>query len=102
MVNFVITLLKQAFQTSWLAKASYLLASFPLKKMKSQINPKSYNGAILIGAGGIAIKSHGGADGEAFAAAIQVAARMASHDFNHKIEKKLSLLDSYKPSGSEA
>ena len=102
MVNFVITLLKQAFQTSWLAKASYLLASIPLKSMRSQINPKSYNGAILIGAGGIAIKSHGGADSEAFAAAIQVAARMASHDFNHKIEKKLALLSSYKSSGSES
>lgn len=100
MVNFVITLLKQAFQTSWLAKASYLLASIPLKQMKSQINPKSYNGAILIGAGGIAIKSHGGADGEAFAAAIHVAARMASHDFNQQILKKLDLLNYKSPSSS--
>ena len=102
MVNFVITLLREAFQTSWLAKASYLLASIPLKKMRSQINPKSYNGAILIGAGGIAIKSHGGADGEAFAAALHVAARMASHDFNHKIEQKLALLEPLKPSSSDS
>lgn len=91
-IDFITTLLKEAIKSSWLSKIGGLLIARPLKRMKDRINPKNHNGAILIGLGGIAIKSHGGADGLAYANAIKVAAQMASHGLQKQIEEKLSQL----------
>lgn len=92
MAFFIMTFMKEVFKTSWLARAGYLLSMFAMKKFKNKLNAKNYNGAMLIGLGGVAIKSHGSADGIAFANAIHVAARMVSHDLNKKIEKSLKQL----------
>ena len=89
MVNFMSSLLRDAIKSSWLSKLGGLLILKPLKRMKARINPKNHNGAILIGLGGIAIKSHGGADGVAYANAIKVATKMASHGLQKQIENKL-------------
>ena len=70
----------------------YLLSMYAFKKMTANINPKKYNGAMLIGLKGVAIKSHGGADAIAFANAIHAAAQFASHNLNKKIEKNLERL----------
>lgn len=92
MVNFMITLLKDAIKSSWLSKLGGLLISRPIRRMRDRINPKHHNGAILIGLGGIAIKSHGGADEVAYANAIKVAAQMVSHGLQKQIEEKLHQL----------
>ena len=39
------------------------------------MDPGRYNGAPLLGLNGIVVKSHGGADAEAYANAVRVAAR---------------------------
>lgn len=91
-IDFITHLLKEAIKSSWLSKLGGLLIARPLKRMKDRINPKHHNGAILIGLGGIAIKSHGGADGIAYASAIKVAAQMVSHGLQKQIEEKLSQL----------
>ncbi|MDZ7924383.1 MAG: phosphate acyltransferase PlsX [Marinagarivorans sp.] len=41
------------------------------------LNPASYNGALLIGLKGVVVKSHGGADGAGFYAALKVALEQA-------------------------
>ena len=91
-IHFIMTILKDVFKSSIFAKAGYLLSMFALKRMAAKINPKKYNGAMLIGLKGVAIKSHGGADAVAFANAIHCAAQFASHNLNKKIEKNLERL----------
>ena len=91
-VYFIMTILKDVFKSSIFAKIGYLLSMYAFKKMTAKINPKKYNGAMLIGLQGVAIKSHGGADAIAFANAIHVAAQFASHNLNKKIEKNLERL----------
>lgn len=91
-VYFIMTILKDVFKSSVFAKIGYLLSMYAFKKMTAKINPKKYNGAMLIGLKGVAIKSHGGADAIAFCNAIHVAAQFASHNLNKKIEKNLEQL----------
>lgn len=91
-VHFIMTILKDVFKSSIFAKVGYLLSMYAFKKMTAKINPKKYNGAMLIGLRGVAIKSHGGADAIAFANAIHAAARFASHNLNKKIETNLERL----------
>jgi len=83
--------LRQAFQSSIMAKIGYLFARRAMQKLKLRVDPRRYNGAVLLGLNGIVVKSHGGTDALGFANAIGVAADMASqgfiakmkHDFEH-------------------
>jgi len=90
--RFMTDLLKEAFKESWLTKLGYLLLRKPMENVKQRLNPKVHNGAILIGLGGIAIKSHGGADGESFSYAVDVARNMVSHNLNKQITETLQQL----------
>ncbi len=92
MVYFMMELARQAFRKSWLARLGYLFCLPAFKPIRKKLNPKHHNGAMLIGLRGVAIKSHGGADGLAFSTAIHVAAKLVSHHFNHQIEENLELL----------
>jgi glycerol-3-phosphate acyltransferase PlsX len=49
------------------------------------MDPRRYNGAMLLGLNGIVVKSHGGTDAVGFANAIGVAADMVVHGFQDKI-----------------
>lgn len=58
--------LKEEFTRSWLAKLIALM-SFPvLKRIKQRVDPRKYNGAVLLGLNGLVVKSHGGADSDGF------------------------------------
>ncbi len=49
-------------------------AAYPLLRgLKARLDPRRYNGASLVGLRGIVIKSHGSADGMAFANAVRTA-----------------------------
>lgn len=99
--RFMTDLLKEAFKSSWLTKLGYLLLKGPIEGVKQRLNPKVHNGAILIGLGGIAIKSHGGADGEGFSYAIDVARNMVSHNLNKQITQTLQQLQEEIAEGAE-
>lgn len=64
---------KQAFSRNWLTKLSALAAMCVLKNVRKRIDPARHNGASLLGLQGIVIKSHGGANVEAYANAIEEA-----------------------------
>jgi glycerol-3-phosphate acyltransferase PlsX len=76
--------LRQSFKSSWLAGLGYLLARPALNALRARIDPRRYNGAILMGLNGICVKSHGGTDAFGFANAIGVAVDMVT---NGTIEK---------------
>ena len=65
--------LRRAFTGSLMARIVAFLAWPVLKGLRSEMDPREYNGASLVGLNGIVIKSHGGADSYAFAHAIETA-----------------------------
>ena len=54
--------LKEEFNRSIFSKIIALFAYPVLRKLKRRLDPRKYNGAVLIGLNGLVIKSHGGAD----------------------------------------
>ncbi len=66
--------LRASFRHSVLARIGYVFARGALKKLAARLDPRRYNGAMFLGLGGIAVKSHGSTDAFGFANAIGVAA----------------------------
>jgi glycerol-3-phosphate acyltransferase PlsX len=64
--------LRDALRSSLGARLGYLLARPAFRHMRERMNPSRANGGVFLGLNGIVIKSHGGADAEGFAAAIEV------------------------------
>jgi glycerol-3-phosphate acyltransferase PlsX len=85
--------LRAAFKHSLLARIGYLLAADALKKMRERMDPRRYNGAMLLGLNGIAVKSHGGADALGFANAIGVAVDMTVNGFLAQIRDEIARLN---------
>jgi phosphate acyltransferase len=86
--------LREAFRSSWGAKMGYLLCRGALRKLRLRLDPRRYNGAILLGLNGIVVKSHGGTDAVGFANAIGVAADMIANDYSKTIKDELERLGS--------
>src|SRR5207302_6028537 len=68
--------LEASFRHSLSARIGYLFARGALRKLRMRSDPRRYNGAIFLGLGGIAVKSHGSTDAFGFANAIGVAVDM--------------------------
>jgi len=62
--------LRQEFQASLLDRLAGLIARPVLRRAAAGLDPRRYNGACMVGLAGIVVKSHGHADGVAFARAI--------------------------------
>jgi glycerol-3-phosphate acyltransferase PlsX len=86
-------LLKRVFTAGPMARLGYVLARGGLKRLKEWLDPRKYNGAVLLGLNGVVVKSHGGADAEGFAHAVDVAMDMINNDFNNKIKVLLAAMD---------
>lgn len=76
---------REAFGSGPIAMLLGLLAKPYLSRVFKRLDPRLYNGAMLAGLGGIAVKSHGGSDAVAFANALAVAASLARNDVNGNI-----------------
>lgn len=83
-------LLKQVFSSSLSAKLGYVLARPGLDRLKLWLDPRRYNGAVMLGLNGVVVKSHGGTDAEGFAHAVDVAMDMVVHRFNDHIREGLA------------
>lgn len=83
--------LKQAFNKNIFTKIVALIASPVLKDFKLSLDPRQYNGATLLGLRGIVIKSHGGANTEAFFQAIKEAYLESQAKITEKISYQVSL-----------
>jgi glycerol-3-phosphate acyltransferase PlsX len=85
-------LLKQVFTSTVPARLGYLLARPALDRLREWMDPRRYNGAIMLGLRGIVVKSHGGTDALGFAHAVDVAMDMVTHRFNDRIREGLARL----------
>lgn len=81
---------KEGFLASIFSKLGYLLAASSFTKAMKKIDPRLYNGAMLIGLNGIVIKSHGGTDSIGFANAIKVCLSLLENDINEKISAEIA------------
>ncbi|MBI4183760.1 MAG: phosphate acyltransferase PlsX [Proteobacteria bacterium] len=92
-VHMIVHALGEGFRSSLAAKLGYLLARPAFERFRSWIDPRRYNGAVLVGLNGITVKSHGGTDAIGFAHALGVAIDMLANRFNEKIKEELELID---------
>jgi len=72
--------IRQEFKRNFLTHIAGAFAFPVLRSLGKRIDPRRYNGASLLGLGGIVIKSHGGADAFAFGRAIEIAALESRKD----------------------
>lgn len=70
---------KRAFQHTPLAKLGYILARPAFAKLRGQLDPRRYNGAVFLGLQKTVIKSHGRSDALGTATAIGVAVDMIQY-----------------------
>ncbi len=91
-LKLISELLRQVFATSLSTKLGYLLAKPGLEQMRQWLDPRRYNGAVMLGLNGVVVKSHGGTDAEGFAHATDVALDMVEHRFNERIREGLGRL----------
>jgi phosphate acyltransferase len=85
--------LRASFRHSLMARIGYLFARGALKKLAARMDPRGYNGAMFLGLGGIAVKSHGSTDAFGFANAVGVAIDMKLNGFLEKIRVELARLN---------
>ena len=88
--DLIFTYLKNAYQSSFISKLGYLLSKPALNRFKTRIDPRKYNGAVLLGLNGIIVKSHGGTDAFGFSNAISVAISLIKNNYVDTIENKLT------------
>jgi glycerol-3-phosphate acyltransferase PlsX len=83
--------LREAMQQSWRSKLGYLLARDAFQTLRDKIDPRRVNGAFFLGLDGIVIKSHGGADAEGFAGAVDIGYDLVRHRLLDQIRETLTL-----------
>ena len=87
--NFITDELKKALSGNFLGKLSSLLNIKNLKKFKKRLDPRLYNGAILIGLDAPVVKSHGGTDYIGFANSLEVCNKIVKGNLINKINKNM-------------
>lgn len=86
----IFSTLRDTVRSSLVRRIGGLLLRGGLKRMFGRLDPDSYNGAMLLGLNGIVVKSHGSADGEAFAYAIKSAVSAARYDVVSRVAAEIS------------
>ena len=84
--------MKEEFKRGLYNKLAGLVALPVLKAFKKRIDPGAYNGASLLGLKGIVIKSHGGADVNAYTNAIEIAVLEVQKSVPQQIQQHIQPL----------
>jgi glycerol-3-phosphate acyltransferase PlsX len=92
--KFIRDSIRDVFKESILSKFCYLVCWHYFNKLKRKLDPRSHNGAVLLGVNGIVVKGHGSSDGVAFCSALKLAAQMAKNDYLNKVKANLSTMSS--------
>ena len=87
--NFITSELKSAMNSSIFGKLSAILNLKNLKKFKNKLDPRLYNGAILLGLDKPVIKSHGSTDEIGFANSLKVCEKIIKGKLIDKIKKNI-------------
>ncbi|MDC0903673.1 phosphate acyltransferase PlsX [Pelagibacteraceae bacterium] len=91
--KFITDSLKDSLTENLISKFSLIFSYFSLKKFKSKLDPRKYNGAIFLGLNGPVVKSHGGTDAIGFYYSIDLCYRIIKGNLMDQIKNNLSHLD---------
>jgi glycerol-3-phosphate acyltransferase PlsX len=82
--------LRAAMNRTWRARLGYLLARQAFRTLRDKMDPRRSNGGVFLGLNGIVIKSHGSADAEGTAAAIDMGYDMVRYKLLAKIGQSIA------------
>jgi glycerol-3-phosphate acyltransferase PlsX len=85
-------LIKENYQRNLFTRLVGLLSKPILKSVAKHIDPNRYNGATFIGLQGIVTKSHGGANQQAFARALEEAIMQVNKNIPQRISSEVEQL----------
>ncbi|MBD1172551.1 phosphate acyltransferase PlsX [Pelagibacterales bacterium SAG-MED05] len=91
--KFLTDSLRKALSENIFSKLSIIFSYFSLKKFKSELDPRKYNGAIFLGLNGPVVKSHGNTDAIGFYHSINLCYKIIKGNLMHQIKNNLSHLD---------
>jgi glycerol-3-phosphate acyltransferase PlsX len=83
------TYLRGALNRTLLSRIGAFLARGAFRALREKMDPRRFNGGVLLGLNGVVIKSHGGTDAEGFAFAIDIAYDTAKYQLLAKINAML-------------
>ena len=89
--------MREEFQRNLLTRLAGMVAMPVIRRFRTRIDPRRYNGASLLGLRGIVLKSHGGADVYAFRRAIETALMEADKGVPALIDRRLDEMLSERP-----
>ena len=81
--------MREALGQSWLSRLGYWLARDSFRALREKMDPGRVNGGVFLGLDGVVIKSHGGADADSFAGAIEVGYDMVRQELLTKIREMM-------------
>ncbi len=87
--NFIISELKKALTSSLIGKLSSIINFSNLKKFKDKLDPRLYNGAILLGLDKPVIKSHGSTDSIGFSNSLKVCEKIINGKLIDQIKENI-------------
>ncbi len=87
--KFITKNLKKSLTETFYSRISLIFSYFSLKKFKSKLDPRKYNGAIFLGLNGPVVKSHGGTDALGFYYSIDLCYKIIKGNLMDEIKKNL-------------
>jgi glycerol-3-phosphate acyltransferase PlsX len=91
--KFIIDNLKISLTENIFSKFSLVFSYFSLKKFKSRLDPRKYNGAIFLGLNGPVVKSHGSTDSVGFYHSINLCYTIIKGNLMGEIKNNLNHLN---------
>jgi len=88
--RFVTDLLKAAFTSSLRSKIGFLVSRPATELLRHHLDPNNHNGGVFLGLNGVIVKSHGSANAQGVANAVDVAARLLEDDITDRIAADLA------------
>ena len=92
--KFITNNLNKSLTENLISKFSLIFSYFTLKKFKEKLDPRKYNGAILLGLNGPVVKSHGGTDAIGFYYSIDLCYKIVKGNLMNQIKNNLRHLKS--------
>ena len=87
--NFIINELKEAMSGGLISKISSILNLKNINKFKKRLDPRLYNGAILLGLDSPVVKSHGSTDHIGFANSLDLCEKIVKGNLIDKIKQSI-------------
>ena len=91
--RFVTDLLRNAFTSSIRSKVGFLVSRPATELLRHHLDPNNHNGAVFLGLNGVVVKSHGSANAQGVANAVEVTARLLENNITERIIADLAEID---------